>query len=158
MDLNYFIDEAKKLLDIERDAVLARRIGLSPQELNRARKSGQITTEALTTLAEKSGIEIERLMIAREASKAKEPGTKKVWESVLARVAMGVILTASSVNQITPSPSQVYDFSDKTGVKDYRKLRNRFSFNTLAVELALIFGTAARLFPRQPLLKFPVMH
>lgn len=151
MDLNYYFDEAKKLLDIDKDAVLARQIGIRPQELNRARQEGQVKAEVLLKMAEMAGMDVEKLLIAREVSKAKEPATKAAWNRILTKGVAAMILTGISVNQITPSLSQVHDFPSETSSKDYRKFRGRFKFSQLAVEISNIFGTVSRLIPRQPI-------
>lgn len=158
MGINIFLDRAKIILDISKDAELARVLELRPQELNRARKEGQIKTEVLEKLAEITGFSLDDLLIAREATKAKGVTERAAWERVLQRVAMGVLGAAISVNQITPTTPEVYDFTGKTSTKDYRKLRNLFSFKALAVELSIICGTAARLLPRQPIRLFPIIH
>lgn len=67
--LNFYFDEARRIHEIERDAVLARRLGITPQELNRARKKGWLPDPALEVLSELTGTPVGVLVLTREGSK-----------------------------------------------------------------------------------------
>lgn len=143
MDLNFYLDKAKTVIDVTKDADLARKIGLTPQELNRARKQGFVTLEALKALSELSGIDLDKLLVAQQVSKAKDTATKAAWTRVLTRVGVAVVATSLSLQPV--------EFTADSSDKDYRKNRNPFPFKRLAIVLSSVLGTVSRLFPRQPM-------
>lgn len=126
MSLNIYFDAVKSKLDIERDAVLARRLGMLPQHLNRARKQGSCPDEILAKIHEILGTPMEELALAREAGKAgaMQPVWERAYETVKrasAVLGIGAVLIGGSVsNDAQANAVQVIDFE---GNKDYRKLR-----------------------------------
>lgn len=93
MSLNFYLNEAKKALDTERDSVLARRLGISSQKLYRARLQGWCSDEALEQLAAITGTKMDVLVLAREASK----GGK--YQDIFARAAELARLTGSNASE-----------------------------------------------------------
>ena len=174
MNINFYFDEAKKLLDISTDTVLAKEIGLTRQELNRARKQGQVKIEALLTLAETTGFDIKELLAAREETKLMDESTRQVWNRVISKakqvggaLMIGAIMTGSlaltavplpvraeiftetHANRITQEAPQVYEFTGKTGNKDYRKYRFLFLIRRLLRGIVDFFCTVSRFFTPQ---------
>ena len=171
-DLNFYFDEAKKMLDLESDTMLGKEIGLVPQHIYRARNEGQVKIEALLALAEKTGFDIKDLLAAREETKAMDDTTRQVWNRLVSRakrvggiLAIGAIMTGSSVltagktrafftethvMDITPARTQVYDFLGQTGSKDYRKYRILSFIRRLLRKIAGFFGTVSRNSPFMP--------
>lgn len=139
MSLNIYFDAVKSKLDIERDAVLARRLGMLPQHLNRARKQGSCPDEILAKIHEILGTPMEELALAREAGKAgaMQPVWERAYETVKrasAVLGIGAVLIGGSVSndahanaarslteKNVRSVTQVIDFPRN---KDYRKLRS----------------------------------
>lgn len=134
MGLNIFFDKAKKVLDTDKDAVLARALGIAPQKLDRARKEAWIKTEVLAKLAEITGDDIEVIVLAREADRTEDLQTKALLENsvyrMLSRVKqvggiLGIGALAMSVSLMTAEDTRNASTIDaKFGASDlyYRKL------------------------------------
>lgn len=86
MSLNIYFDAAKEKLDIERDAVLARHLGIRPQSLNAARKQGWCTDDVLEKLAGVLDVKMEELLLAREATKPHPQVMHAAWVKAYEKV------------------------------------------------------------------------
>lgn len=87
MSLNIYFDAVKKKLDIERDAVLARKLGMTPQHLNRARKQGYCSDVVIHNLGVLlPEIPLEEILLAREASKPDTDGMHEFWQRAYEKV------------------------------------------------------------------------
>ena len=80
MNLNFYLDEAKKLLDIKHDAVLAEKLGITRQKLYNAREKGWMAMPALIKLGEINGVDKLVMLAAREESRDQENHDE--WQKV----------------------------------------------------------------------------
>lgn len=80
MSLGFYLDGAKKLLDTEVESVLARKLGITPQQLYRMRNQGWCTDEVLEKLADMLDVAMEELVLAREATKPHHEVIHAVWQ------------------------------------------------------------------------------
>lgn len=157
-ELGHFIDDAQAALDCTTKVELATRLGITPQELNRARKDGYCSDEVIEKLAEITKTPSVIVFSARELTKPQSPSMKKAWYEIFINLQTSKLRNelfhADTENRgpvrikVTGNLHQARTRKDDkkqslTGTKDYRKYLFILVYQRLTTTLKILFPITA---------------
>ena len=101
-----FLDECKRLLDIERDTDLARALGVTKSQISQFRNGANcFGDESARRVAEVLGIDPAYVIACAYAERSRDPQIKQVWVRVAQAFATLALSAGVSVG-VAPTPSE----------------------------------------------------